>query len=207
MYISFKKIIHGMDKLIHPQKYYANNITKNIKNLEKGDTVYVVRIPDIEHMSISMSFSALEEIEMKKCILDEKIITFKIIDLRIYVENPTYKFINGLNYYVVGDFNGHPTRNYIIRFYLDTKDVHNSFIMKTTYGKILVTTDKNTIIKHINQMADVIKDRLNERLKEEEKYIADPIDDTVYYRNNYNCDYCTTALRNFKKQYANVSVN
>ena len=53
-------------------------------------------------------------------------------------------------------------------------------------------------------MADGIKDRLNERLKEEEKYIADPIDDTVYYRNNYNCDYCTTALRNFKKQYANL---
>ena len=204
MSISFKYIIHKVDKLINPKKYYTNNITKNIKNLEKGDTVYVVRIPDIEHMSISMSFSALEEIEMKKCILDEKIITFKIIDLRIYVENPTYKFINGLNYYVVGDFNGHPTRNYIIRFYLDTKDVHNSFIMKTTYGKILVTTDKNTIIKHINQMADVIKDRLNERLKEEEKYIADPIDDTVYYRNNYNCDYCTTALRNFKKQYANL---
>lgn len=179
MYISFKKIIHGVDKLIHPQKYYANNVTKNIKNLEKGDTVYVIRIPDIEHMSILTSFSALEEIIMKKCTTDEKIISkeFKSIDLRVCVKNPTYKLLNGLNYYKVGAFDGHPTHDYIIRLYLNTKDVHNSFnsfIVKTAYGKILVTTDKNDIIKHINQMADVIKDRLYEHLKEQEKYLTDP---------------------------------
>ena len=196
MCISFKKIIHGVDKFIHPKKYYTNNVTKNIKNLEKGDTVYVMRIPDIEHMSISISFSALEEIIMKKCTVDDKIIIkeFKttIIDLRIYVKNPTYKLISGLDYYAL-DFNGHPTRDYIIRFYFNTKNVHNSFILKTVYGKILVTTDKNAIIKHINQMADVIKDRLYERLKEQEKYPY-----------NYNCDCPTATLRNFKKQYASL---
>jgi hypothetical protein len=65
--------------------------------------------------------------------------------------------------------------------------------VKTAYGKILVTTDKNTIIRHINQMADVIKDRLYERLKEQEE-------------NTYNYDWdCKTArLRNFKIQYASL---
>lgn len=182
-----------MNKLIHPKKYYTNNVTKNIKNLEKGDTVYVMRMPDIEHMSISISFSALEEIIMKKCIVDEELkTTTTTIDLRIYVKNPTYMFISGLDYYTVGDF-GHPTRDYIIRFYLQAKDVYNSFIVKTACGKILVTTDKNAIIRHINQMADVIKDRLYERLKEQEKYPY-----------NYDWDCKTARLRNFKKQYANL---
>ena len=197
-----------MDKLIHPKKYYTNNVTKNIKELEKGDTVYVMRIPDIEHMSISMSFSALEEIIMKKCTVDDKTISkeFKTtaIDLRIYVKNPTYKFTNGLNYYRLGDLNGHPTRDYIISFYLNTKDVHNSFIVKTAYGKILVTTDKNAIIRHINQMTNVIKDRLYERLKEQEKYLSGLIDDTMYYRDcECECE-CTAILKNFKKQYASL---
>ena len=192
MYISFKKIIHGVDKLIHPQKYYTNNITKNIKNLEKGDTVYVMRIPDIEHMSISMSFSALEEIVMKKCTVYHINVQKEFIDLRIYVENSTYKLTNGLHYYTLRDFNN-STRDCIVGFYLNTKDVHNSFIVKIPYDKTLVTTDKNTIIRHINQMADVIKDRLYERLKEQEKYPY-----------NYNCDCPTATLRNFKKQYASL---
>lgn len=196
MYISFKKIIHGVDKLIHPQKYYTNNITKNIKNLEKGDTVYVVRIPDIEHMSIITSFSALDEIIMEKCTVDDKLITKEdkttAIDLRIYAKNPTYKLISGLNYYGITNENNHHTRDYIIRFYFNTKDVYNSFMLKSVYGNTLVTTDKNAIIKHINQMANTIKNRLYERLEAQEE-------------NPYNfvCDY-TAVLRNFKKQYANL---
>lgn len=192
-----------MDKFIHPKKYYTNNVTKNIKNLEKGDTVYVMKIPDIEYMSISTSFSALEEIIMKKCTVDDKIITkeFKSIELKLNVKNPTYKFTNGLNYYTVRDLR-YSTRDCIIRFYFNPKNIHNSFILKTVYGKILVTTDKNAIIRHINQMTNVIKDRLYERLKEQEKYLSDLIDDTEYYR-DCECE-CTAILRNFKKQYASL---
>ena len=203
-----KNIIKYIDKIINPQKYYINNVTKNIKKLNVGDKIYVMFIPDIEKLTTYTSLSALECVELTTCIVDyictEKIGTSKtttLVGLRLIFDKYYNGILCGITYYTSRD--DESGKKYITNITLNEKIIsHNSFNTKNYLGYTIFTTNKKTIKTHLKLFADTIKYRITERILYNEQH-QEQENIWSICKSNQN-EYGNCHIIKYKKQYAKI---
>jgi hypothetical protein len=198
MSISFKYIIHKVDKLINPKKYYTNNITKKIKTLTNGDKMYALYLPNIEHMSIYTSLSALTDIELTttyvKYARNDKVGDKKLYQIVVDFDSQYYNMVKALPYIECGT-------KYTLTITIPQKDAgYYPVTLKKYDGFLILTTNKNTIKDYIKTFADTIKYRISSRLIYNEQN-----DNKEWIRQQQGqISYGQQYVINFKQQYAKI---
>jgi len=199
MSISFNKIIHKLDRIIQPQKYYTNNVTKKLNKLEKGDKVYALFIPDIKHMAISTSMSALEEVIVTACTVYDISISKMgkpFITATFLFKSWYYSMFSELTYHQILNM------GYVISLVINGKEVEYTFIQKKYNGFLILSTNKNAIISHIKALVNIIKDRILERVMFNEEHKEQENIWTIYQHNE--TEYGNYLIINYKKLYAQI---
>lgn len=195
-----KKIIHKIDKIIQPKKYYTNNITKKIIKLNVGDKLYALSIPNMEKLSVPKSLTALDDIKLTTVSINyiQKVESTTIIQFIIKFENKDECMISRLSYMTERN----NSACYLPVTLNVKRDVNDySFNIRDYWENIIFTTDKNIIIEYIKTIANTVKCRLlaNTQYNEEHKqqnYLWTMHDNKTEYGNYY--------IIRFKQQYAKI---
>lgn len=199
MSISFKYIIHKVDKLINPKKYYTNNITKKIKTLTNGDKIYALMMPDLENLGPYSLMYAMDNVILTTCILRDihfsRFENTSIISMNMIFPNINdFGILAGLSYHTTMD------GQYMIHISIKGNDVYHSFEIEKYNGKLIFTTNKNTIKKYLINFSNIIKNIISKKVKCNELY---KINDCALYKTT-EYDYGNNYITNCKKQYAKL---
>jgi len=190
-------IIKKIHRFLFPSKYYVNNVTKPLNDLEKGDKLYVMHVPDLDKKPIATSLTALDEVELEIATVDLPTAKkFKTSYLVVMLNKINYRLLSGIHYEV-------PTVNQpVMELKLYRKDRTNTLYINKYNGILIVTTDKNVLAKIIKQMATVIGQRINERVKEKEKYKQEIYG--IYNWEGMEMNYTYSLITNLKKTYSKL---
>ena len=128
MPISFKYIIHKVDKLINPKKYYTNNVTKKIKTLINGDKLYTLYLPKFEQLR-PYRWELLNIMKTVKlmttkviCVEKNKLENTKFITMEILFEEYQDNLFKNLYCPIYTE------EGYIIRLSVEQKEVNKTIV-------------------------------------------------------------------------------
>lgn len=204
MSISFKHIIHKIDRAFNPRKYYTDNISKKITKLSVGDKIYAMYIPKIDKHSALYSLTALDKVELAACTVsyiqvgeisnNNRIINLKVIIKNINKYNNLY---NCTHYEVLSN------KDFVVTFTLSTKGINDkSFTMNNYSGYLIFATDKKIIKSYLKPTVDVIKYKIAARILDNEQ--NNKTEEYLWTREGGQTTFGQHHIIGFKQQYAKL---
>lgn len=146
------KLLKSIDKFFNPKKYFVDRITKPIKLLKAGDTIYVLHIPEYskthsEHLTFYNFGTILKGISIEKGELLN--LSLLVAGRRIGVK---YKVISST---AISDFIITIERNMIVDDF--RKCNKNIFRSEDYFGEYYIATNKKSIADVINSLMMVVE--------------------------------------------------
>ena len=175
------KIIKKLDRFINPSKYYRNDSVKPIDKLCNGDKLYILVIPNLEHIPIHGRVDALKSVLVTSCeilgVLQDK----RHFDA-IMLFDKRYDELIRTHYFGERDYEILSTKQMALKmsFTKPKNETKTKTLQLDNNDKIIyLTTDKNVIINHLKSFFNAVKICVLYSVKEREGLVQ-KLTPTVY---------------------------